>query len=112
MIYVPNDSTYKYCPYVVNSTTIRVFDRQPAVNSSANYIDYYYNSNYLFTKGQQSWGSYATTPTCLQSSEITSNVFYRNDIDKVLICFIIILFICFYFPYKIISRLFGRWLKV
>lgn len=112
MIYVPEDTTFKYCPYVVNATTLRVFDRQPQNNISANYRDYYYTSNYTYTSNSTSWSAYSTLPSCLPNNEVTSNVFYRNDIDKILICFIILLIICFYFPYKIISRAFGRWLKV
>ena len=112
MIYVPQNDTYKYCPYVVNANSIRVYDRQPQINSSANSRDYYYNGSYLYTDGQQTWNQYSTTPHCLSSSEVTSNVFYRNDIDKILVCFIILLIIGFYFPYKIISRMFGRWLKL
>lgn len=112
MIYVPQDNTYKYCPYVVNANSIRVYDRQPQNNSTANYREYYYNSSYAFTDNQQTWSNYSTLPSCLSSTEITSNVFYRNDIDKILVCFIILLIICFYFPYKIISRMFGRWLKL
>ena len=112
MIYVPQNETYKYCPYVANSNAIRVYDRQPQLNSTANYRDYYYNGSYVYTEGQQTWSNYSTLPTCLQSSEVTQNVFYRNDIDKILLTFIIILIIGFYFPYKIISRMFGRWLKL
>ena len=112
MIYVPKNDTYKYCPHVVNANSIRVYDRSPALNSTANYRDYYYNGNYIYYDSQQTWGSYSTLPTCLQNSEITQNVFYRNDIDKIMVVFIIILIICFYFPYKIISRMFGRWLKL
>ena len=112
MIYVPQNDTYKYCPYVVNANSIRVYDRQPQINSSANYREYYYNGSYVYTDGSQTWNQYSTTPHCLSSNEVTSNVFYRNDIDKILICFIILLIIGFYFPYKIISRMFGRWLKL
>lgn len=112
MIYVPENSIFKYCPYVVNGTTLRVFDRQPQNNITANYRDYYYTGNYTYTTNSTSWSSYSTLPTCLSSSEVTHNVFYRNDIDKILIIFIIILLVAFYMPYKIISRMFGRWLKV
>lgn len=112
MIYVPSDSTFKLCPHVNSSSSIRVYDRQPQIGSYANYRDYYFYSSYLYNQGQQTWGNYSTLPNCIQDSQITHNVFYRNDIDKILIIFLIILIICFYFPYKIIARALGRWFKL
>lgn len=107
-IYLP--STDYACYYMINNNTIRAYENTPRMNSSSNYTDYYINSHYLYTNGTQTWGSYSTLPVCM-GSEFTTNVFYRNDIDSILIIFFIILLICFYFPYRIISRAFGRWLK-
>lgn len=44
--------------------------------------------------------------------ELTDNVFYHPQIDSILVIFFIIAIVCFYFPYKIFSRAFGRWLKI
>ena len=53
----------------------------------------------------------------VQSSNISYNQFssshwYRIDTYKSLIMFFIIFLFSFYLGYKIISRLFGRWLKI
>lgn len=107
-IYLP-DTDYA-CFYMINDHTIRAYDNQPRLNSSTTYTDYYLNTHYLYTNGTQSWGSYNTLPFCM-GSEFTTNVMYRNDISEIMITFFILLLICFYFPYRIISRAFGRWLK-
>lgn len=51
--------------------------------------------------------------SCIYSNydNFTSDVFYRFDIDSILVIFLILLIILFLFPYKIISRMFGRWFK-
>lgn len=109
-IFVPNEN---YSCYVVQSEgVIRAYENVPTYNSNVNYRDYYINSNYIYRDGSQSFGSYATLPTCLNNSVITHDVYYRNDFDKILIIFIILLIFCFYFPYRLISRIFGRWLKI
>lgn len=97
--------------YVVNSSYIRVYQTTPRQNSSSNYNDYYFNSHYVNTRGTQTWGTTSTLPTC-STDTFTTNVFYRFDIDSILLTTFILLLICFYFPYRIISRLFGRWLKI
>lgn len=107
-IYLP--STNYACYVVQNSTTIRAYETMPTRNSTVNYTDYYYNSHYYFTNGTQTFSQYSTLPTC-NGSNFTTNVFYRNDIDQILIIFFILLLVCFYFPYRIISRAFGRWFK-
>lgn len=109
-VYVPNYQNSN-CAYIYNSNTIRVYDSVPTQNSSVDYTDYYINSSYLSNNGNTNFSPYASLPTCINSSDITTNVFYRNDIDKILVVFLILLIICFYFPYRMISRLFGRWLK-
>ena len=110
-IYVPDLDTYK-CFVVKNDTTIRAYKEIPVNNRDVSYRDYFYTSNYLYQDGVQSFGSYSTLPICLDSAELTNSVYYRNDFDKILIIFFILLLICFYFPYKIISRSLGRWLKI
>lgn len=111
MIYVPSDDTYNKCYVVQNEDVIRSYDRQPSYNTSYNYRDYYINSDYIYKDGSGQWSSYSTLPVCLSSDIISNSFLYRTDLDKILICFIIIVIFCFYFPYKIISRAFGRWLK-
>lgn len=107
-VYLPSTS---YQCYVLQSEgVIRAYETQPRVNGSSDYTDYYINSHYLYKNGTQTWTQYATLPTCMGAT-FTTNVFYRNDMPDILIMFFIILLVCFYFPYRIISRAFGRWLK-
>lgn len=107
-IYLPDTS---YACYVVrDSNTIRAYETMPSINSNVNYTDYYVNSHYMFNNGTQNFNQYSTLPVC-SGATFTDNVFYRNDFDSILIIFFILLLICFYFPYRIISRMFGRWLK-
>lgn len=107
-IYLPN--TNYSCYYMPNDYTIRSYHSTPRQNSSSDYTDYFINSHYISRDGTQTWSSYSTLPVCMTDT-FTTNVFYRNDIDQILVIFFILLIICFYFPYRIITRAFGRWLK-
>ena len=107
-IYLP--STNYACYVVRDSNTIRAYDTMPRQNTTVDYTDYYINSHYIFNNGTQQFTQYSTLPTCIGAT-ITDNVFYRNDFDQIMIIFFLILMICFYFPYRVISRAFGRWLK-
>ena len=109
MLYVPRNDCA--CVVVSSATSMRCYYTQPRQNTTVNYSDYYYNSHYLEQRGSQTFSQYATLPTCYSSNDLTTNVYYRNDLDSILICFFIIVLICFYFPYRLISRAFGRWLK-
>lgn len=105
MIYVPDTENYK-CFVVLNNTTIRAYKQIPRNNSTIAYRDYYYTSNYLYQDGNQSFSNYSTLPICLDNSTVTSEVYYRNDFDSILIIFIIMCIFCFLIPWKIFCRLF------
>lgn len=107
MIYVPDLETYK-CFVVRNESTIRAYKNIPQNNMDIEYRDYYYNSNYLYQDGVQSFGAYSTLPICLDNSKLTDNVYYRNDFDSILVIFLIMCIFCFYLPLKIFVRLFRR----
>lgn len=110
MIYVPNDS---YSCYVIqDSNTIRAYHSVPHANSSVVYTDYYVNSHYMERVGTQNFGNYNFSINCLDSSKITSNYYYRNDFDSILIIFFIMCIVVFVIPFKLFSRIFGRWLKL
>ena len=107
MIYVPDLETYK-CFVVRNESNIRAYKNIPHNNMDIEYRDYYYNSNYLHQDGVQSFGVYSTLPICLDNSNLTNNVYYRNDFDSILVIFLIMCIFCFYLPLKIFVRLFRR----
>lgn len=107
MIYVPDLENYQ-CFVVRNDSTIRAYKNIPQNNMDIEYRDYYYTSNYLYQDGVQSFGAYSTLPICLDNSNLTSSVYYRNDFDSILVIFLIMCIFCFYLPLKIFVRLFRR----
>lgn len=111
MIYVP-DLDYQ-CYVVQDMNTIRAYKVKPynpPYNQSVqlSYTDFYINSHYISKNGSQNFNYNSTLPTCIESSNITNNFYYRNDISDILITFLIILIIGFGIPFKIITRFFKR----
>lgn len=104
-IYLPSYLVNKDCK-VVNNDYIRVFN-----NSQYNiWYDVYFKSGYLIKQGSSQYGQ--TNVLCDSINEYTDNIMYRYDLSDSLIIFFIISLVCLYFPFKIFSRAFGRWLKV
>jgi len=112
MIYVPQDNTYNACYVVQSEGVIRGYDRVPTYNSSYNYRDYYIKSDYIYRDGVGQWNQYSTLPICLSSNDITNDYYYRVDFANICLIFFIFSIFVIYLPYKIFSRLFGRWLKL
>lgn len=109
MIYVPDLDNYK-CYVVQNEQVIRGYKTKPTNNSNVDYRDYYINSSYIYRDGTQSFGQYSTLPVCLSNNSITTDIYYRNDLDKILIIFLIFAIFCIYIPLKIFMRMFRRFL--
>lgn len=107
MIYVPDLENYK-CFVVLDETTIRAYKEIPRNNSDIDYRDYFYNSNYLYQDGEQYFGNYSTLPVCLDNSVLTSEVYYRNDFDSILVIFLIMCIFCFLIPIKLFLRFIRR----
>lgn len=107
-VYLPT-FTSNSCIVIKDKDTIRVYDSLPQFDSYATYTDYYINSHYLSKSDRE---FITEVPTCEDLNNYTTSNYYRNDFDNILVIFFIILIICIWFPYKIISRLFGRWLKI
>lgn len=107
MIYVPEKENYA-CYVVRSEEVIRAYEDIPRNNTEVNYRDYYYNSNYLYNDGVQSFSQYTTLPTCLDNNNVTSDYYYRNDFADILIIFLIMCIFCFLIPLKIFLRLFRR----
>lgn len=107
MIYVPDISNYK-CFVVQSEGVIRAYENIPTYNSVIGYRDYYIDSSYIYRDGLQNFGNYATLPICLQDSTLTTDFYYRNDIDKILIIFLVLVIFGIFIPIKIFSRLFKR----
>lgn len=111
-IYLPIEVNSNQCPVVVSDGHIRIYDKIPnGTNQNVNYYDFYIRENYLESEGNTNWSPY-TTQNCIDYTQFTTDYWYRPDIWQSLICFVIIGGIGFYLPFKLISRLFGRWLKL
>ena len=107
-IYVPEDTTFNKCYVVQSEGVIRGYDHSPSYNTSYSYRDYYVNSDYIYREGSGQWNNYSTLPTCLDSGIITNEFYYRVDMYKILIMFVIFAFFGLYIPIKIFSKLFRK----
>lgn len=106
MIYVPS---LDYACYVVNSEgVIRAYETMPQNGITTNYRDYYIKSNYIYKDGYTSWSNYSTLPVCLDRDVLTTDFYYRNDLDSILIVFLIICIFGLFLPLKIFSKLFKK----
>ena len=107
MIYVPTKEDYK-CFIVRDKDTIRAYKQIPETNSSVDYTDFYINSHYLSRNDTEVFNRYQELPTCLDNSQITSDIYYRNDMPDILVMFLVLCIFCFLIPLKIFVRLFRR----
>lgn len=98
-VYLPSYYDHQ-CAIILDSNTIRVYDSID-INTNVSYTDYFINSHYLSTTGNI---LLTENVDCLSSDIITNDFYYRNDLSDILICFLIILIICFYLPYRIMCR--------
>lgn len=103
MIYVPDTENYK-CFVVRSEEVIRAYEEIPANNKDIAYRDYYYNANYYYNDGVQSFSQYTTLPACIDNNNITTDVYYRNDFDSILIILFIMFFFIIFIPFKILFR--------
>lgn len=107
-VYVPSYNNSN-CAYIRDSDVIRVYDTHPTQNSTIHYKDYYIKSQYIYNEGSTTFTQYSALPTCISSSRITTDVYYRNDLPYILIIFMILAFCCFVVPLKIFTRMFRRY---
>lgn len=108
MIYVP-DYVSTNCVYILNNDVIRVYETVPTHNSTISYKDYYFKSSYMYNTGTSSFNNYSTLPVCIDSSRITTDIYYRNDLPQILFIFVVFVIFCILLPLKIFSRLFRRY---
>lgn len=103
MIYLPTEYLNKPC-YVVNNGYIRVYDTINTDESNVVY-DVYINQDYMVKIGTANY-SYRTV--CDTLNTYTDDVYYRTDLDSILIIFLIMCIFCFLIPIKVFTRLFRR----
>lgn len=121
-IFIPSEvveNFNNYSCHLVQDQKIISLDSSSTCNSSIctlstfeiETIHYTYNyKNYSLTSDE--FTSFVSQCNFDNYTNFTSDVFYRNDIDSILIIFLILFIIIIFVPYKIISRLFGRWFKI
>ena len=119
-IYVPSDmkSTFdSFSCHIIRNNKIYSYNVDTCSNSSCvlhtlvldqKHYQYQYEDLILST---DNYSNYMTACTYDTYTTYTTDIYYRNDIDSILCIFFILLLIMFYFPYRIISRMFGRWFK-
>ena len=103
-IYLPTNLLNSSCKVVYNDY-IRVYSN----NNYTSWTDVYFKSGYYLKSGQS---TYSNPVICDNLNTFTDNIFYRYDCANSLLIFFIISIVCFYFPFRIFSRAFGRWFKV
>lgn len=108
MIYVPNYVSTN-CAYIYNSDIIRVYDTVPQSGRTIAYKDYYIKSSYIYNEGSTTFSNYSTLPSCIASSRITTDIYYRNDLPSILIIFFAFVIIGILLPLKIFMRMFRRY---
>lgn len=108
-IYFPDITNYK-CFVVRNDSTIRAYKQIPTNNSNVDFRDYYYNSNYLYTDGNQSFSNFSQLPVCLDKQIVSNDFYYRNDLPDILFIFTIFSIFAIYIPLCIFRRLFRRFI--
>lgn len=109
LIFVPEQETEPICVYFQNSEVIyAVYPKDSPFNTGTtnNYpLVRYSGEHYAPTLSTLS-----TLPTaCINSDYITHEVWYRRDFDRILVIFCLLCIIFFWFPLKILRRLFRRW---
>jgi len=112
MIYLPREITTQNCAYIVSEEVIRVYDTKPTTTGNYTYTEYFPNFDYNYRTGTSTFSQYSTFPTCLPVNQFTSNYWYRIDIMNIVVIVFIMLIVCFLFPFKLLSRIMGRWLKL
>lgn len=101
-MYVPNYENNN-CAYVVDANWVRVYDTRPTVNSDVDYIEYNYNSHYMWREGSTHFSQYSTLPTC--RTDVSTNYFKRTDICDILIIFTIFIGFNWFLLSKLVKTL-------
>lgn len=107
-IYVPNYTLQKYPCVVYSENNIRAYYSVPQPNRTISYDIFYIRNHYDSFTYQQTFGNNIGNIQCVPNHRLTDDVYYRHDIDSILILFIIFVLVGFIFPFKLIMKLFKR----
>lgn len=100
-IYLPSEYVDSPCK-VINNGYIRVYTD----NNLRQYVDVYVNQDYMLKNGES---NYSYNGVCDYTNVYTDNIYYRLDIDKILISFLVISLVIISFVLPLFKRfLHGR----
>lgn len=103
-IYLPTDLLNNNCKVIYNDY-IRVYTN----SNYTQWIDVYFRNDYMLKNGTT---NYSQNVTCDTLNTYTDDFYYRYDFDKIIIIFFIMVIFSIYFPYRLISRILGKWGKI
>ena len=110
-MYVPTSLYNSNYRYFIDNGNIIVYTNENCDVSSPTLCDCYLvdpHLDYVTTNSFECSGSYTYE---VDYNQITDDVYKRNDLSDILIIFLILFIFIIMFPYRLLSRLFGRWLK-
>ena len=111
--YLPSsliNSSYRYT--IANDSIVVHTNNNCYNNYSTTYCDciqVYPKMDYLES---ETYSCNYNPSSFVSSSRFTNDIWYRIDLSDTLLIFLILFLFIFLFPYKLVSRLFGRWLKI
>lgn len=103
-IYLPTNLLNNNCKVIYNDY-IRVYTN----SNYTQWTDVYFRNDYMLKNGTT---NYSQNVTCDNLNTYTDDFYYRYDFDKIIIIFFIMVIITIYFPYRLISRILGKWGKI
>lgn len=111
--YIPSDLLNSNWSYEFNDYYFTIHTYQNCFNQyNTTYCDcirLYHSFDYQYSNRFSCSNNFTTS---ISYDNLTSDFWYRVDIDKSLTIFMILAIIIIFIPFKIIGRWFGRWLKV
>lgn len=114
-VYLPSyliGNNYDYT-YTSSENRLEVRTKNNCASSQCDCYSVYFNLGYVISPVYQCSAPTTSAKTKLIApARFTDDIFYRHDFTDILITFSILFIFVIYFPIKIFSRLFGRWLKL
>lgn len=110
--YIPSDLLNSNYTYVLSPNDYITINTNTGCSGYGNTCTCYrLDYNHYYRSGAFNCST-STSSFHLNYSDLTSDYYYRNDFPSIVIMVFCLSIMLLYFPYKIFSRLFGRWLKI
>ena len=108
-LYLPNDLPYNACVVIRDNYTARVYENQPSLDTTSNYIDVALDNHYLYYYGVEYFEYQVDIPSCLSSTEISTVWLDRTDAVDIVVIITCILALLWFILSKPIKWLFRGW---